>query len=109
VPSITKYAGGGAHVEFVFAAGDLTLARLTRTPDKYQMVIGRAQTKEFALSEVTGASPQWPHAFLQINALPEELVTKLQSNHIHAVAGDYLEELIRLCRILNVEAVMLSD
>ena len=108
VPSITKYAGGGAHVEFVFAEGELTLARLTRTPDKYQMVIGRAQAKEYPLSEVTGASPQWPHAFLEINVLPEALIMKLQSNHIHAVAGDYREELIRLCRILNVEAVMLS-
>ena len=109
VPSITKYAGGGAHVEFVFAGGELTLARLTRTPDKYQMIIGRAQAKEFSLSEVTGASPLWPHAFLQIDALPEELITILQSNHIHAVAGDYREELIRLCRILNVETVMLTD
>ncbi len=25
VPAISKYAGGGAHVEFVFAAGELTL------------------------------------------------------------------------------------
>ncbi len=73
------------------------------------MVIGRAQAKEYPLSEVTGASPQWPHAFLHINVLPEALIMKVQSNHIHAVAGDYREELIRLCRILNVEAVMLSD
>jgi L-fucose isomerase len=109
VPSITKYAGGGAHVEFVFAEGELTLARLTRTPDKYQMVIGRARSREFPLREVTGASPQWPHAFLQINAMPDELITKLQSNHIHAAAGDYREELIRLCRILDIEAVMLCD
>ena len=109
VPSITKYAGGGAHVEFVFAEGELTLARLTRTPDKYQMVIGRAQAKDFPLSEVTGASPLWPHAFLQMDVSPEKLIMKLQSNHIHAVAGDYREELIRLCRILNVEAVMLTE
>ena len=73
------------------------------------MVIGRALAREFPLNEVTGAGPQWPHAFLQMNVLPEELVLKLQSNHIHAVAGDYREELIRLCRILNVEPVMLSD
>jgi L-fucose isomerase len=39
VPSIAKYAGGGAHVEFVFEAGKLTLARLTRSPNGYQMAI----------------------------------------------------------------------
>ena len=109
VPAIAKYAGGGAHVEFVFAAGELTLARLTRTPDKYQMVIGRAQAVEFPISEVTGAARQWPHAFLQMDILPQELVLKLQSNHIHAVAGDYREELVRLCRLLDVEPVMLDD
>jgi L-fucose isomerase-like protein len=73
------------------------------------MVIGRAQAVEFPISEVTGAGLQWPHAFLRMNVLPEELVMKLQSNHIHAVAGDYREELVRLCRLLNVEAVMLDD
>ena len=39
VSAITKYSGGGAHVEFVVAEAELTLALLTRTSDKYQMVI----------------------------------------------------------------------
>ena len=103
VPSIAKYAGGGAHVEFVFAEGELTLARLTRTSQGYRMVIGRAEAKAFPLADVVGASPQWPHAFMQLNVAPEELVMTLQANHIHVVAGDYRKELSNLCRILNIE------
>jgi len=109
VPAITKYAGGGAHVEFVFAPGELTLARLTRSPAGYRMVIARAEAMDYPLDEVVGAKPQWPHAFVRLNLPPEELIQTLQANHVHLVAGDYREELVKLCRILKVEPVQVGD
>jgi L-fucose isomerase len=107
VPSITKYAGGGAHVEFVFAAGDLTFARLSRSASGYRMVIGYGQTEEHAITDVRGASPHWPHAFVRMELSPKELVEKMEANHLHAVAGDWRNELQRLCKILDIEAVVL--
>lgn len=109
VPSIAKYAGGGAHVEFVFAEGELTLARLTRSAAGYRMTILRGEAQYHPLQEVTGASPRWPHAFVRLNVVPEKMVQVLQANHVHAVAGDYQAELIKLCRMLNVDPIVLGD
>jgi L-fucose isomerase len=109
VPSIAKYAGGGAHVEFVFAGGELTLARLTRSPDGYRMIIMKGDAQNHPVQEVIGANPKWPHAFVRLNQAPSQLVQTVQANHVHAVAGDYREELVKLCHMLNVEAVLLDD
>lgn len=109
VPAITKYAGGGAHLEFVFEAGELTIARLTRSPDGYQMAIARGEAQRLKLSEIEGANPKWPHAFVQLDVTPEEMVQTLQANHVHAVAGDYRTELKMLCHMLNIEPVVLAD
>jgi L-fucose isomerase len=109
VPSIAKYAGGGAHVQFVFAEGELTLARLTRSPEGYQMIIMKGETEHHPVREVVGASPKWPHAFVRLNQSPDELVQNLHANHVHAVAGDFCRELTNLCHILNIPSVVLDN
>ncbi len=109
VPSIHKYAGGGAHVQFVFKAGPLTLARLTRTSRGYQMVIARAEAVNYGVTEVLGAEPRWPHAFVKLNTPPDELVRALQANHLHAVAGDYFDELVTFARMLNIDPILLGE
>jgi L-fucose isomerase len=109
VPSIAKYAGGGAHVEFVFAEGELTLARLTRSPDGYRMIIMKGEAQDYPVQEVIGANPKWPHAFVRLNQTPMELVQNLQANHVHAVAGDYQKELTTLCRIQNISSTVLDS
>jgi L-fucose isomerase len=108
VPSITKYAGGGAHVEFVFGPGEVTMARLSRSPAGYRMVIGRGETQQYAIREVVGTNPQWPHAFVRTNVSPEAMVQKMEANHLHLVAGDYRAELVALCRMLKVQPVLLD-
>jgi len=108
VPCIAKYAGGGAHVEFVFGQGELTLARLTRSPGGYRMTIALGEAQDYPLRGITGANPGWPHAFVRLHVPPDMAVQTLQSNHIHAVAGDYRAELIKLCQILNLEPVILG-
>ena len=108
VPAITKYAGGGAHIEFVFAPGEVTLARLFRSPAGYRMVITHGETVDLPIGGAVGTSAQWPHAFVRAGFSPDALVQAMEANHLHAVAGDYRAELIKLCRILNVEPVVLG-
>lgn len=108
VPSITKYAGGGAHTEFVFGAGEVTLARLSRSPEGYRMLIGHGETVELPIGRVDGASPRWPHAFVRAAFAPDELIQAMEANHLHAVAGDYCGELRKLCRMLGIESVVLG-
>lgn len=108
VPSIGKYAGGGAHLEFVFEAGELTLARLTRSREGYRMVIMRGEAVALDPADVTGSASNWPHAFIRLPLAPPGLVPLLQANHLHAVAGDWQAELVTLCRLLGVKALVLD-
>lgn len=108
LPSIKKYAGGGGHIEFVFAEGPLTLARLGRTPEGYHMIISKAEAVELPIQEIEGANPSWPHAFLKLNVEPDYLVNNLPANHVHLVDGDYTNELMRLCKMVNIEPVLLG-
>ncbi len=109
VPAISKYAGGGGHLQFVFRPGELTLARLTRTVDRYRMVMIRGEAIDLDPEKVLGAGSNWPHAFVRLPIEPDDLVRTLQANHLHAVAGDYRDELVMLCHLLDVEAVTLGD
>lgn len=109
VPSISKYAGGGAHVQFVFKGGELTLARLTRSPEGYQLVIAHAEAVEFPPPDVQGTNNRWPHAFVRLDVPPKQLIHTLQANHLHGVAGDYREELLTFARMLDIKAVLLGE
>ncbi len=109
VPSISKYAGGGAHVQFVFKGGELTLARLTRSPEGYQLVIALAEAVEFPLPEVQGTTSRWPHAFVRLDVEPKKLIHTLQANHLHGIAGDYREELLTFARMLGIKTVVLGQ
>jgi L-fucose isomerase len=103
VPSIGKYAGGGAHFQFVFKESELTLARLTRSSKGYRMVIMGGESVALDPKQVTGAADNWPHAFVRLALPPSSLIQRLQANHLHAVAGDYRRELVTMCRLLGVE------
>jgi len=107
VPAITKYAGGGAHIEFTFGAGPVTLARLSRSLSGYKMLITRGDLVEHRIQDVKGSNPQWPHAFLSHPLLPDALISKVEANHIHLVAGDYIAELEMICRFLGIEPMVI--
>jgi L-fucose/D-arabinose isomerase len=108
VPSISKYAGGGAHVQFTFKESDLTLARLTRSEKGYQLVIAYGRTVVLPPAQVPGAVPSWPHAFVSMGVEPSTLVRALQANHLHAVAGNYVRELQLFAQLHEIETVVLN-
>ena len=107
-PCTPKYLGGGAQVRMVFAPGEVTLARLTRDPEGYRMLIAHGETVDLPLSEVEGAAPIWPHAFVRLGIGPQELVETLEANHLHLVRGDLRQELIEFCRFTGTRAVVVE-
>jgi L-fucose isomerase len=107
VPSILKYAGGGAHVEFVYSPGPVTMARLSRSNSGYQMLITRGETVQYLPSEVAGAAVNWPHAFVRADATAEQLVKHMEANHLHLVAGNCVEELKLFAKMQNIECLVL--
>ena len=105
VPAITKYAGGGAHVCFQYREGPVTLARLQRFGDAYQLVILNGQIEEKPLDNVRGVVENWPVAYVRLNITDDTLIQRLNANHLHMVTGDFVKELELVAKFLGVEVV----
>lgn len=106
-PCTAKYLGGGAHVCLVFDSGPVTLARLSRDPQGYRMLIAGGEAMNLPLGEVEGSSTAWPHAFLQLGIEPQDLLQVLHANHVHLLRGDYRVELEEFCRFSGIRATVL--
>lgn len=105
VPSTPKYLAGGAHVWFQFRAGPVTLARLQRAGDTYQLLVLKGRVEEKPIESVTGSSNIWPLAFVRLETPVEQLVERLNSNHLHLVSGDATQELRLAGQFLGVEVI----
>jgi L-fucose isomerase len=103
VPATPKYLGGGAHVWFEFRAGPVTLARLQRSGDRYQLIVLKGEVEERPVDSVAGASRIWPLAFVRTGVPVEWMVEHFNANHLHLVAGDYTRELRLAARFLGIE------
>jgi L-fucose isomerase len=102
------FEAGGATVRYMASEGPLTCARLSRTDGKYRMVIFPATVCEFPKEKMNETSPEWPAAYIKINASPERLINIYGSNHAHAVEGDVVQELVSVCEMLDIETVLLE-
>jgi len=105
--------GGGATTYFVSAPGPVTLARLFRRAGSYVMAIlpGEAvepDPEDYEAFVRARGSHQLPTAFVRLSVDFDELVEQFGSNHISGVAGTYVEELVHLCRLLEVEPLVLQ-
>jgi L-fucose isomerase len=103
------FPAGGASVVHVAAPGPITLARLSRFRGEYRMHILLAelvrlphQREEQIVQEV---QPNWPHAFAKFPVSAEEFLQNFPTNHIHGIPGDHVEELLHVCRNLNIQPI----
>jgi L-fucose isomerase len=102
------FDAGGATVRYMASKGDLTCARLSRKDGKYRMVIFPAAVCEFPKEKMNETSPEWPAAYIKINASPEKLIDIYGSNHAHAVEGNVVRELTMVCEMLDIEVILLD-
>jgi L-fucose isomerase len=51
---------------------------------------------------------QLPTAFVKVQADLQRFVAEFGSNHISGVAGEWARELVQLCRLLDVEPVVMN-
>ncbi|MFQ6618143.1 MAG: fucose isomerase, partial [Fidelibacterota bacterium] len=104
------FPAGGASVQHIAAPGDVTIARLFRTAGDYWMAIIPAEFLEFspqkARAKAEATQKEWPHAFARFKVSPREFLAEYDSNHCHAVYGDWVEELIIVCEILGIDYVV---
>jgi L-fucose isomerase len=93
---------GGASVQFVFAKGQVTLARLCQRDGNYEMLLMLGETIEKPREEMRKTGWVFPHAFVKCNIEPDKFFSTMNSNHIHIVAGNYLKEVELFCKMLNI-------
>lgn len=105
--------GGGASVYFAAAAGPVTLMRLYRVNGDYRMAIvpGNAislDKEDLAEFVAARGKHQLPTAFVQVETHMDRFIDEFGSNHISGVAGDWVQELVTLCGMLNIEPVVMD-
>lgn len=106
-----KINGPGACSTYVCKPGDMTLIRMSRINGKYHMLMFRGTAKAVSPElpkETSGHTWVWPHAYIDVEPSYEALVGQLRSNHMHFVYGDYIDELLELCKILDIEPILLT-
>jgi L-fucose isomerase len=50
----------------------------------------------------------WPHIWAKFDCSVRSLAQNYSANHIHAVIGDYIGELIAVCNTLGIDPIVLS-
>ncbi|MEI6157804.1 MAG: fucose isomerase, partial [Atribacterota bacterium] len=100
------FQAGGAAVHHLAKAGKVTLARLGRKNGEYWMAI---LTGEFVrydektnLELMARTQSEWPHAFCHLDTTIDRFIAKFPCNHLHAVYGNYVNELKMVCEMLGI-------
>lgn len=105
-PQGLYFPAGGAAVRHFAAPGKVTLARLARRRGQYWLAIVPGEFLELPKDEAERKAREiqvnWPHAFAKLRVSPEEFLAEYDSNHIHGVYGDYVEELVWVAKMLNI-------
>ena len=93
---------GGASVQFNYAPGTNTLARLTRSNLEYRMLITRGEVLERTREDISKYSWYRPTSVMELEVDNQVIKSRLSSNHLLCVEGDYVEELVSYCELNNI-------
>ena len=107
-PIINKYGGKGCHVQYVAAAGEMTLGRLSRVGERYKMTLFRGRLQSFPEEKLQESCPVWPHGFLVPDADPRRVIDSYDSNHVHGIYGDHLDALAKFCELKQIQCEILE-
>jgi L-fucose/D-arabinose isomerase len=106
-PADIYFPAGGASVMHIAAPGPVTLARLARRQGRYWLAIVPGEFVEFppavAQAKAAATTPVWPHAFARFRVPPSVFLSDYDSNHIHGVYGDYVQDLIWTAKMFGIE------
>ena len=102
-PIISKYAGKGCHVEYIAQDCDMTFGRITHEKGRFIFSVFTGKVKEMPESMLLETCEQWPHMYVVPDAPYEKIIVSYDCNHIHGVAGNYVEEIRYFCEMKGIE------
>lgn len=100
------FPAGGASVRHIASPGEVTIVRLARRDGRYWLAIAPAEFLDLgdqAEEKAAATQIEWPHAFARLRVLAEKFLAEYDSNHCHAIYGNWIEELIWVAKILNID------
>jgi len=87
--------------------GRMTLACFSETNEGYKMHIVTGEGKERPKWVEMGVPlPSWPSITFYPDVPVRQVLDHVQSQHFAAVYGTYVNELVDLCKLLNIEVVL---
>ncbi len=102
----TVLLGGIAHCSNM-KKGRMTLACLSETKEGYRMHIVTGEGKERPKWVEMGVPlPSWPSVTFYTDVPVRQVLDHVQSQHFAAVYGTYVNELVDLCKLLDIEVVL---
>jgi len=107
-PALDIYSGGGCHVNLMTAPGQATIARLNRREGKYRMTIIPAEFVSLPEEKMAETTKEWPHVFAKLPFDHSLFLEKFDANHCHAVYGDKVNDLIMICKMMDIEVELLG-
>ncbi len=104
-PVIPKYAGQGCHVQYIAddSSETMTFGRLSHEAGKFVFTVFTGTTKNMPPETLDATCPNWPHLFVETDASPEAILERFDCNHVHAAAGNYVEEIKKFCSLKGIE------
>lgn len=102
--------GPGAASHYVCRPGEATLMRLSRINGAYHMLIYTGTAHDAPLEkmkETGGLGWVWPHGFFTVDTTYEKWLGNLRSNHIHFAYGNWVEELLQVCKLLDIVPIVI--
>lgn len=98
---------GGAYPRFVGKSGEVTLARLARVNRQYVMQIIKGKALDLPPEKMNETSSKRPHIFVRLDCNQEDFINTLRSNHMHLVYGNYIQELLKTCEVLDIKPILI--
>ena len=99
---------GGACPQYMTKAGRVTMARISRIDGEYVMLIAGGETVEYGRDKLRQINAQHPQSYVRMDADLEEVVQNLRCNHIHFVFGDFIDELVTACWVMDIRPIVLT-
>ncbi len=102
-PIIPKYAGTGCHVGYIAKEGRMTFGRITHEQGQFIFTVFTGTAKELPQEATQETCPVWPHMFVVPDAPYQSIIRDYDCNHVHAIAGDYVEEIRHFCALKGIQ------
>jgi L-fucose isomerase len=102
-------AAGGICVQLTVKPGPITFGALYRVKGEYLFYVTSGKVLPSSIEDIKKCRcgwPNWPHAFIKLDADPWQFLQNIRSQYIQFCYGDLIDEFKELCRLYRINCVV---